>query len=124
MPPKRGSKKGKTSKQSKKTQKEEVNDVDVPMQTEEAEQPSTSVIETAAEIAETTVAAVKEKVEVVVEAAGQFVDEMNMVGVEEEPKEEIKKMTMEERKAKFNELRKRMVCCVTFAIFQLPNMSL
>ncbi|KAF9525265.1 SYF2 splicing factor-domain-containing protein [Crepidotus variabilis] len=66
---------------------------------------------------------VKETVGHVVEAAGEFVEEMTMTGVEgpsqnptptndevkqSESEKETQKLTMEERKAKFNELRKKM----------------
>ena len=99
------------------------------MQTDETEQPSasTSLVQAASQPIENveegivdTVEVVKEKVAEVAEAAEEFVEEMN--GIEEgsgksgdvtsaeSATEPIQKMTMEERKAKLAELRKKMVC--------------
>ena len=104
---------------------------DSPMQTDQPESSdSTSLVETAANIvasAEATVVnspeAVVETVEDVVAAASKFVEEMTMEGIEENSrstsesgnapvdseKEAASKLTMEERKAKIDELRKKMV---------------
>ena len=104
---------------------------DSPMQTDQLESSdSTSLVETAANIvasAEATVVnsaeAVVETVEDVVAAASKFVEEMTMEGIEENSrstsesgnapvdseKEAASKLTMEERKAKIDELRKKMV---------------
>ncbi|KIM41522.1 hypothetical protein M413DRAFT_445506 [Hebeloma cylindrosporum] len=97
------------------------------MQTDETEQPSasTSLVHAASELIENveeaivdTVEAVKEEVVEVAEAAEEFVEEMD--GIEESSgksgnvtsaesaTEPIPKMTMEERKAKLAELRKKM----------------
>ena len=98
------------------------------MQTDETEHPSasTSAVQAASELIENleevvvdTVEVVKEKVAEVAEAAEEFVEEMD--GVEEgasksgdvasaeSATEPIRKMTMDERKAKLAELRKKMV---------------
>ena len=99
---------------------------DSPMQTDQPD--STSLVETAANIvasAEATVVnsaeVVVEMVEDVVKAASEFVEETTMEGVEENSqsisdvpvdseKEAASKLTLEERKAKLDELRKKMVC--------------
>ena len=98
---------------------------DSPMQTDQPD--STTLVETAANIvasAEATVvnsAEVVEMVEDVVKAASEFVEETTMEGVEENnqsisdvpvdsEKEAASKLTLEERKAKLDELRKKMVC--------------
>ena len=103
------------------------------MQTEETEQPSasTSLVQAASELVENvdeaiadTVEVVTEKVAEVAKAAGEFIEEMN--GIEEDSRksgditsaesatEPTQKITLEERKAKLAELRKKMVRLNTF----------
>ena len=101
------------------------------MQTDQPESSnSTSLVETAANIvasAEATVVngaeVVVEMVEDVVKAASEFVEETTMGGIEENSrstsgsgnapvdseKEAVSKLTLEERKAKLDELRRKMV---------------
>jgi len=99
------------------------------MQTDETEQPSasTSVVQAASELVENLeevivdkLEVVKEKVVEVAEAAEEFVGEMDgieegagksgdVVTSAESTAEPIRKMTMDERKAKLAELRKKMV---------------
>ena len=109
------------------------------MQTDQPESSgSTSLVETAANIvasAEATVVnsaeVVVEMVEDVVRAASEFVEETTMEGIEENSrstsgsidtpadseKEAASKLTLEERKAKLDELRRKMVC-----LLLLPNL--
>ncbi|KAF8964759.1 SYF2 splicing factor-domain-containing protein [Flammula alnicola] len=129
---KRGKKKGgKAAPQSAPPIEPETLAEDNVMQTDEPEpSASTSLVESATELVENAEKTVKHAAEVVrekladvVEAAEEFVEEMT--GIEEssgnsgdatpadnevqaEEKEEIKKMTMEERKAKLEQLRKKM----------------
>ena len=99
------------------------------MQTDQHEtSSSTSLVETAADIVESAEATVVnaaqvavETVEDVVEAASEFVEEMTIGGIEENnqsasqsgndtpEKETVSKLTLEERKAKLDELRRKMV---------------
>ena len=103
-----------------------------PMQTDQPESSdSTSLVETAANIVASAEATVVNSAEVVVEmvedvvaAASDFVEETTMGGIEEHSrstsesgnapvdseKEVASKLTWEERKAKLDELRKKMVC--------------
>ena len=102
---------------------------DSPMQTDQPEPTdSPSLVETAANIAEATVVnsaeVVVEMVEDVVAAASEFVEETTMGEIEgnnrstsesgnapvDSEKEVFSKLTLEERKAKLDELRKKMVC--------------
>ena len=99
---------------------------------------STSLVETTANIVASAEATVVNSAEVVVEmvedvvgAASEFVEEMTMGGIEENSgrtnesgstpveseKEAASKLTLEERKAKLDELRKKMVC-----LLHLPNL--
>jgi hypothetical protein len=100
---------------------------------------STSLVETAENIAEATVVnsseVVVEMVEDVVGAASELVEETAMEGIEENgpstissvsgnvpadsEKEAASKLTLEERKAKVDELRKKMVC-----LLLLPNIRI
>ena len=102
---------------------------------QQADQPesssSTSLAETAANIVASAEAAVVNSAEVVVEmvedvvgAASEFVEETTMEGIEENSrstsgsgstpadseKEAASKLTLEERKARLDELRRKMVC--------------
>ena len=123
---KRTSKKGKKAAKPEPQPEVEVTDAPEPMQTDEPE-PSTSSLATSAEHAlETAV----EKVADVVEAAQEFVEEMTMTGVEVDgetgspsksgsadpsssdkgtPTANGSTTTMEERKAKMEQLRKKIV---------------
>jgi hypothetical protein len=105
---------------------------DSPMHTDQPESSnSTSLLETAANIVASAEATVLNSAEVVVEmvedvvaAASEFVEEATMGGIEENSrstsgsgntlvdseKEVASKLTLEERKAKLDELRKKMVC--------------
>jgi len=148
MPPKKGAKKGAKGKSAKAKAvaasppppvevATEVTADDTAMQTDEPETAdsvpsiSTTVPDSASNLVQSTetlvvnvVEVAKEKVEDVAKAAGEFVEEMTMTGIEESGRSSSKsgdatpaeqsdsvetKMTMEERKAKFNELRKKMV---------------
>ena len=148
MPPKKGAKKGAKGKSAKAKAvaasplppvevATEVTADDTAMQTDEPETAdsvpliSTTVPDFASNLVQSTetlvanvVEVAKEKVEDVARAAGEFVEEMTMTGIEESGRSSSKsgdatpaeqsdsvetKMTMEERKAKFNELRKKMV---------------
>ncbi|KAF8186366.1 pre-mRNA-splicing factor SYF2 [Pholiota molesta] len=126
MAPKRGRKKGGKAAAPAPSAAPEVEAPtnDQPMQTDEPEpSTSTTVLESASEVVEKAEEAVTHAAEVVTEkvadvanAAEQFVDEMT--GIKEgnggsveatpEPKEEAKRMTMEERKAKMEQLKKKM----------------
>jgi hypothetical protein len=114
---------------------------DSPMQTDQPD--STSLVETAANIVSSAEATVVNTAEVVVEmaeevvkAASESVEETTMGGIEEnsrsstsEPgnvpvdsvKEVFSKLTLEERKAKLDELRKKMVCLYYLL---LPNLGI
>lgn len=111
------------------------------MQTDQPESSnSTSLVETAANIvasAEATVVnsaeVAVEMVEDVVRAASEFVEETTMGGIEENSrstsgsgngpadseKEVASRLTLEERKAKLDELRRKMVC-----LLLLPNLRI
>ncbi|KAJ3509608.1 hypothetical protein NLJ89_g5132 [Agrocybe chaxingu] len=136
MPATRSSRRGKKAKAKAEevapVQVEETPVDDTSMQTDQpGPSTSTSISQSAVEVVEaaehavaSAVEAVKDKVEDVVEAAEEFVEQMT--GMEdtsrsasksgeeipaepmEEDKEEPRKMTMEERKAKLAELRKKM----------------
>lgn len=109
--------------------------------------PSNSVVGSAKQAVKSTEQAVEHAVEVavekvadVMEAAGEFVEDMTMKGVEDsgpsrsnssddttpseskEGSEGATKMTLEERKAKLNELRKKMVRLDDLLQFQRTNL--
>lgn len=153
MPPK--SKKGKKPSTKKAVEatslsvEPETTGDDNAMQTDQPEpepSTSTSLVNSAAVLVETSenavahaVDAIKEKVADVAEAAEEFVEDMTMAVVEEnapgssksgdvtpaepetEEKEETKKMTLEERKAKLDQLRKKMVRLVSSPLFSFSS---
>lgn len=118
-----------------------VDDNAIMMQTDQPESSdSTSLVETTANIVASAEATVVNSAEVVVEmvedvlgAASEFVEETTMRGIEENSrnttpcvsgnapadseKEAASKLTLEERKAKLDELRRKMVC-----LLHLPNL--
>lgn len=121
MPPKRGSKKKATKAAAPPV--EEVKEVDSAL-TNEAQPPSENETEgkvdsdtskgvsetpTQESVEETTMAGIEETSQILGESGdGQDEDE------DMEKQGEAKKVTMEERKAKFDELRKKMVCFFFF----------